>query len=425
MTPAEAARRLVASPLLRRLAGVVGDEVFLVGGGLRDRLLGLPTHDLDLVVAGDPAAVAQRVARALGGSAFRLGKPPLVTWRVVTRGRQVDLWHAGGHLAEDIRRRDFTVNALCWRLPRGPLVDLTGGLEDLAARRIRVVRAANLDEDPLRVLRAVRLMSTHPPFAMTFEAERQVAAAAAGLSSVARERVVDELRRLLAGPGAARAVAVAARLGILAALSPAWADCAAAPDFARRAGELARLQRRQCGLLAAGAACVAPAVLAAPAAGAPGGWDHAAAAAALEHIGYPRRAASRIALAACFGERIVAARGGEAELRALAWEAGTLLPPALAWAAAGDASWLERGPRLGRWQRRFAARRPLLAGEEVTRLLALPAGPERAAAVHALRLAQARGEVRTAAAASGFLRRWLAAAGMPRAGRVDSPSHRC
>ncbi|MGV8038908.1 MAG: hypothetical protein AB2L07_02115 [Thermoanaerobaculaceae bacterium] len=419
MTPVEAARRLVASPLLRRLAGVVGREVFLVGGGLRDRLLGLPTHDLDLVVAGDPGGAARRVARALGGSAFPLGKPPLVTWRVVAGRLQVDLWHAGGSLAEDIWRRDFTVNALFWRLPRGPLVDLTGGLDDLAARRIRVVRASNLDDDPLRVLRAVRLMSTHPPFAMTSEAEGQVAAAAPGLAAVARERVVDELRRLLAGPGAGKAVAVAARIGILPALSPAWGGCTAVTELSRRAQVLARLQRPRRGFLAAGAAFVAPALLVAPAAGAPERWDRDAAAAALERIGYPHRSAVAIALAAAGGERLSASRGGRAELRALVWEAGELLAPALAWAATTDARWAERAPALGRWQRAFAARPPVLDGAEVARVIALPEGPDRAAAVRALRLAQARCEVRTPGAAVRFLRRWTALR------RVDSPSHRC
>ncbi|NLH10026.1 MAG: CCA tRNA nucleotidyltransferase [Holophagae bacterium] len=285
MTAVGAARRLVASALLRRLAEVVESELFLVGGGLRDRLLGRPTHDLDLVVIGDPATAAQQIARTFGGNAFPLGKPPLVTWRVVIGRHQVDLSRAAGSLANDIWRRDFTVNALFWRLPRGPLIDLTGGLDDLAARRLRVVRAANLNDDPLRVLRAVRIMSTHPPLALTSEAERQVGAAAPGLAAVARERVVDELRRLLAGQGAGRALAVAARIGVLASLSPTWVGASSVAELARRATALAAMQRRGRGILAAGAAFVAPALLAAPAAGSPERWDHQGAAAALEHIG--------------------------------------------------------------------------------------------------------------------------------------------
>ncbi|HPC83022.1 MAG TPA: hypothetical protein P5234_07215 [Thermoanaerobaculaceae bacterium] len=419
MTPAEAARRLAASPLLRRLAGIVGSEAFLVGGGLRDRLLGLVAHDLDLVVATDPAGAARRVASALGGKAFPLGNEPLVTWRVVAGSLAVDLWRAERGLAEDIWRRDITVNALAWRLPRGPLVDLTGGLEDLAARRIRVVRACNFEKDPLRVLRAVRLMSTHPPFAMTAEAEGVVAAAAPALRAVARERVIEELRRLLAGPGAGKAVAVAARLGILAALSPAWADRRQAAEPARRAAALAAMQRNRRGFLAAGAGLVAPAVLALPAAGAPGGWDRNTAAATLECIGYPRRRATRVAQAAAFGEKLAASGSGWSELRELAWEAGELLPAALAWAAAADARWLDLASRLCRWQRRFALRPPLLDGEGVARLLALPATAERAEAVRALRLAQARGEVRRREAAVRFLRAWLAARG------VDSTSRQC
>lgn len=419
MTPAEAARRLSASPLLRQVARAVEEEAFLVGGALRDRLLGLPTHDLDLVVVGDPAAAAQRLAGALAGKAFPLGRPPLVTWRVVSERLHVDLWRAEGGLAADIRRRDFTVNALCWRLPRGPLVDLTGGLEDLAARRVRVVRASNLEDDPLRVLRAVRLMSTHPPFAMNAETERLVAKAASALPRVARERVVEEMRRLLAGPGAGKAVAVAARLGIFAALAPQWESFEAVPELARRAGELARLQQAPRRWLAGGAALVAPAVLAAPAAQGPGSWDRDAAAAALESIGFPRRTAAEVATAAAHGERLAAWGGHRAELRALAWDAGELLAPALAWAAAADPSWLARASGLGRWQRRHVARPPLLDGEEVARLLVLPAGPLRAEAVRALRRSQARGEVRSRSGAIRFLRRWACLR------CVDSATDRC
>lgn len=406
VTPAEAGRRLAASPLLGRLATLVGGEAFLVGGGLRDRLLGLPTHDLDLVVMSDPAAAARRVARALGGSAFQLGKPPLATWRVTAGTLQLDLWLAERNLTEDIWRRDFTVNALFWRLPRGPLLDLTGGLDDLAARRIRIVRATNLDEDPLRVLRAVRLMSTHPPFAMTSEAERQVAAAAPGLKQVARERILDELRRLLAGPGAGKALAVAARLGILSVLAPAWHGYGQVAELSRRATTLSALQRRSRGTLASGAAFVAPALLAAPAAGAPSTWDQHAAALALERMGYPQRAATGASLAATLGERIAASQGGPNELRALAWDAGGLLPAALAWASTRDPAWAARTGAICRWQRSFGARPPLLGGEEVAKELGLPEGPGRAAAVRALRLAQARGEVRSRAGAIRFLQRW-------------------
>ncbi len=412
MTGPEAARRLLASAVLRRLAsGWTGGQLFLTGGSLRDRLLRLPTRDVDLAVLGDARAAAEALARQLGGRCFPLGRAPLVTWRVAAERFTLDLWSVEGDIEKDIRRRDFTVNALFWRLPRGPLLDLVGGLDDLEAGRIRVVRPENLAEDPLRVIRGARLLATHPHLRLTADCERHLAEAAGGLRSVARERVTEELRTLLAGPGAERALIAAFRIGALGALLPAWNGYPDAAAVARIAGRLARLGT-SAGALGAGAREVAPALLGAPAAGLPDAWDEAAAASALAGMGWPPRHAQRAARAAALGERILPALGGRtADLRALAVEAGEALAPALAWAVARSSAPEEEthsaGGTLFRWARRFATRPPLLAGEEVARLLQLPPGPARGAAVAALRTAQARGEVRTGAQAREFLRRTL------------------
>jgi poly(A) polymerase len=403
VTGPEAARRLLASSRLRRLATIWdGGQVFLTGGSLRDRLLGVPTHDLDLAVTGDPQAAASAFAAALGGRSFPLGRAPLVTWRVVGARGNVDVWGIGENLERDIFRRDFTVNALFWRLPRGPLLDLVGGLDDLAAGRIRVVRHENLLDDPLRVLRGVRLLATHPRLRLTHESEQQLGSAAPGLQAVARERVCEELRILLAGPGVERALLVAARIGILPAILPSWDGYTHARPVARLAAGLARVQAGA-GALARAAREVAPAVLASPAAGFPDRWEQAAACAALAECGWPPHAAERAAGAAALGERLAAVLGRDTgEERALAVRAGERLEAALAWAEA------RRGaPAAGllRWWRGFAALPPLLPGDEVAALLKLPPGPVRSEAVQALREARARGEVRTPAQARRYLLR--------------------
>lgn len=409
MTGPEAARRLLASPLLGRLAKVWdGGETFLTGGSLRDRLLGLPTHDLDLAVTGDPRAAAEALAAHLGGRCFPLGRPPLVTWRVAGGRHKADLWGIEGGIEHDIFRRDFTVNALFWRLPRGPLLDLVGGLDDLAAGRIRVVRKENLVSDPLRVLRGVRLFATHPQLRLTAESEKQLGAAAPGLRSVARERVCEELRLLLGGPGVERSLLVAARIGVMEAMLPAWRGYTRVQAAARLAGELGVLQHAG-GAVARAAVEVAVAVLASPSAGFPDAWEAPAAAAALAAIGFPTRAAQRAAAAAASGERLLAVLGRDAAAeRGMAAEADELLQPAVAWAVARAATEGNNtrgaGVALVRWWRRFSSRPPLLSGDEIADLLALPAGPARAAAVRALRFAQACGEVRTGAQARRFLR---------------------
>jgi hypothetical protein len=409
VTGPEAARRLLASPLLRRIAGLWdGGQLFLTGGSLRDRLLGLPTHDLDLAVSGDPRAAAEAVAVRLGGRCFPLGHPPLVTWRVAGARHNVDLWGIEGGLEHDIFRRDFTVNALFWRLPRGPLLDLVGGLDDLAAGRLRVVRKENLVSDPLRVLRGVRLLATHPELRLTAESEQQLGRSAPGLRSVARERVCEELRLLLGGPGVERSLLLAARIGVMEAMLPSWRGYTRVQAVARLAGELRALQRAG-GAVARAAVEVAVAVLASPGAGFPGAWEVPAAAAALAAIGWPPRAAQRAAAAAGLGEQLLPVLGRNAAAeRDLAAQADDLLEPAVAWAVARSAvtgaDSRVPGTALLRWWRRFSSRPPLLSGEEIATLLALPAGPARGAAVRALRRAHARGEVRNREQAERFLR---------------------
>jgi poly(A) polymerase len=404
MTGVEAARRLLASSRLRQLgqAGIDG-QAFLTGGSLRDRLLGIPTHDLDLAVTGNPRTAAGTLAAHLGGSCFPLGRAPLVTWRVRAPGRQVDVWGIAGGIEEDVLRRDFTLNAMFWRLPRGPLLDLVGGLDDLAAGRVRVVRPENLRADPLRVLRAIRLLATHPQLRLTSATERLLTAAARGLAGVARERVCNELRTLLAGRAAARALAVAVRTGIVQVLLPAWDGYAHAPEAEALAGALA-VRQAGCGALARGAANVAPAVLATAAAGFPDTWHEGPAAAALAAAGWPARAAAHAAAAAALGERLAAVLGRDTPAeRGLAAGAGDLIEGALAWALARGAAdgrdLLPPATALLHWRRRFSARPHLLSGAEIADLLALPPRPARGDAVRALRLAQARGEVRTAAQA--------------------------
>jgi poly(A) polymerase len=409
VTGPEAARRLLASTLLRRLASAwTAGQIFLTGGSLRDRLLRVPTRDLDLAVFGDARDAGECLARAVGGRCFPLGRAPLLTWRVAGGRYTVDLWTVPGDLEQDIFRRDFTINALFWRLPRGPLIDLVGGLDDLATGRVRVVRQENLIADPLRVLRGARLLATHPHLRLTAESERQLAAAAKRLRVVARERVVGELGIMLGGPGAKRALAAAVRTGALAALLPSWESFQHTSGVARIAGELAALGSAR-GAVSAGARQVAAAVVAAPDAGYPDAWDAVAAARALETVGWPPRGAQRAAQGAAFGEQLLSVLGrdwtAEQELAAGHPEQ---LAPGVAWAVARAASRGDdirpAGVRLLRWGRRFARRPGLLSGEEISRLLALPPGPARAQAVLALRRARAGGRVRTRAEAERFLR---------------------
>jgi poly(A) polymerase len=178
---------------------------WLVGGAVRDRLLGRPTSDYDVALEGDPRPVARRLASRLGGHAFALSEG-FGAWRVVARDRswQVDVLRVlGDSIQADLALRDLTINALAEPLAPGELIDPFGGLADLRGRRLRMVSAEAFARDPLRALRVARLGCE-----LDFGAEPETVAAArkhaAGLEGVAPERVFAELKRIL---GSERAIA--------------------------------------------------------------------------------------------------------------------------------------------------------------------------------------------------------------------------
>lgn len=241
----------LAAPLGRALERLAADRdaaaVWVVGGSVRDRIQGRPVRDLDLVTAGDASAAASRLARALRGTLVHLDRVRDIA-RVVWSGPQgpvtLDLARlARGDLAGDLAARDFTVNALALPLAadlpqllaRGGAAlasrvhDPAGGLADLRDRRLRMLDAANLDDDPLRLLRAVRL-AADLDLHLDGATAAAIAARAALLGRPAPERLRQELLRALASSGAGRALVLADELGLLDAL---FGDLAAARDVAQ------------------------------------------------------------------------------------------------------------------------------------------------------------------------------------------------
>ena len=223
---AAVADRIAGSPSGRRvveaLSGAGG--VFVVGGAVRDAILGREVEDLDLVYEGDPAELAAALAAPADAYAFQLSEQ-FGTWRVA--------WRGGGHadvtglrgaeLADDLGRRDFTVNAIA--APLGPpgtaaeLIDPAGGLGDLDAGVLRAVSDRSFEDDPLRVLRAARLAAQ-----LGFEVEAAtVALARAGAvraGEPAGERQLAELRLLVGGPDPLRGIELLGELEATAAVLP-------------------------------------------------------------------------------------------------------------------------------------------------------------------------------------------------------------
>jgi poly(A) polymerase len=165
--------------VLQDLAQARRVQVFLVGGTVRELALGGTSPDIDLAVSRQTLELAQDAARALGGTYVLLDEGER-TARVVAGAAILDLAEfRGPDLTADLKGRDFTINALALDLAallagRPPeLIDPLGGRADLAAGRIRMVAAANLADDPLRLLRAYRFAASHG-FSVTPETEAAI-----------------------------------------------------------------------------------------------------------------------------------------------------------------------------------------------------------------------------------------------------------
>lgn len=218
---------LALSPLLARLRPLFHTQaqpVYLVGGAVRDALLGRVSHDLDFVVPANAIKLAFAVADALEVPAYVLDRER-DTGRVILPDAHTSLDFArfrGPDLAADLRERDLTINAMA--LPAtatstASLIDLHNGQADLKAGLVRAIHQNSLRDDPVRALRAVRLVHSLG-FALAPEMETAVRATAPHLHESATERLRDELLKLLATAVPHRAIADLARLGLLAELLP-------------------------------------------------------------------------------------------------------------------------------------------------------------------------------------------------------------
>jgi poly(A) polymerase len=212
----------VTDPLLAALGPA---PAWVVGGTVRDELLGRPVTDVDVAVAGDPEAAARSLAEQLRGPVFRLSER-FGAWRALDRrhGRSYDVSALQGETIEaDLARRDFSVNAMARPVAGGELIDPEGGRRDLNARVLRVLSPAAYDADPLRTLRLARL-AAELEFAPDAATEELTRAAVPRLGEASAERVFAELRRLVVAPGAIAGVELADRLGLLRAVLPELHD---------------------------------------------------------------------------------------------------------------------------------------------------------------------------------------------------------
>ncbi len=224
--------KLAQTPAVAALASAfekAGRELALVGGPVRDAFLGATVHDLDFTTDAHPDDILEIIApiaeahwdmgRAFGtiGAQITGEKVEITTYRAdvydgATRKPEVSF---GNSLEADLTRRDFTVNALAIRLPQLVLVDPTGGIDDLVARKLRAPQAAtkSFDDDPLRMMRAARFVS-QLGFTLDEEAEWAMTELATSIDKISIERVNEELCKLLATDDPGEGIRILVTTGI-------------------------------------------------------------------------------------------------------------------------------------------------------------------------------------------------------------------
>ncbi|HEX9007388.1 MAG TPA: CCA tRNA nucleotidyltransferase, partial [Bacteroidota bacterium] len=234
-------------PLLARVGAVAdaeGIEAYVVGGYVRDRFLGRDDSDIDIVVVGDGVAFARTVARALhldtvvAFERFGTAMLPLANGKLEFVGARSERYHpdsrkpdvASGTLADDLRRRDFTVNAIAVALnaPRfGEIVDPLDGRGDLQAQILRtpLEPAQTFADDPLRIMRALRF-AAQLEFAVAPETLEAVRDMKDRLSVVSQERITEELLKMLRARKPSIALKLMFETGVLQLVFPEIAQMA-------------------------------------------------------------------------------------------------------------------------------------------------------------------------------------------------------
>lgn len=247
VSPAAAGISLPTTPVNDRVVALAaalaanGHRLYLVGGPVRDHLLGRALHDVDLTTDATPTVV-RRVAATLRPTAMydvgaRFGTIGMVfhacdgtSWPVEVTTFRAEQYDGdtrrpevrfGVSLEDDLWRRDFTMNAIAIDVMDGTLHDPTGGREDIGRGLIRAVgdAEARFEDDPLRLLRAVRF-AAQLGFEIDDVTTEAIVARAGGLARISRERVASELGLMLGSSRASYAIRMATDLGLMAFAIP-------------------------------------------------------------------------------------------------------------------------------------------------------------------------------------------------------------
>jgi tRNA nucleotidyltransferase/poly(A) polymerase len=218
-------KRILADPLIQQVLGLARQEkvpLFLVGGTIRDILLGRKIKDYDFVVKEMEMSFLDQLGELLKASVFPMGKGRQEgIYRLVKGERVIDCAAMeGDDIMQDLLRRDFTINAIAYSFAEGRFSHAPQAIEDLKAGRIDLVSPQALKADPLRMLRAIRYRCTLPGFALTERLKEEIKRHKALLTGVAPERIRAELDDIILSPCPGRGLRLMHELRLLTSVFP-------------------------------------------------------------------------------------------------------------------------------------------------------------------------------------------------------------
>jgi poly(A) polymerase len=229
--------------IIAEMAAELGVDAYLVGGGLRDYLLGRETNDLDFALSGAWEKFPRTFAVHVCGTFFWLDKNRKQSRVVKKKGDEISVFDfaplRGRTITDDLALRDFTFNAMAMQLSGDcfDIIDPLQGLNDIRNRMIRACAPAAFDDDPLRLLRAIRF-SAELGFEIENTTWESLSRKANLLSGVAAERVKDELFRILAAPGCGISVKRLCESGL-------WAEIILEREWVIREVSIARAEEAE------------------------------------------------------------------------------------------------------------------------------------------------------------------------------------
>ncbi len=217
---------ILEDPVLFKLSSLAKEKdipLFLVGGHIRDLLLGTHKKDYDLILPKEASSFISLIEDTLHLRFFKVGKEKLdtITFRIKKKEMSIDIaLFQGRTIEEDLERRDFTVNAIAFSLRDGTFHCVEQALEDIQGRKIRAVSDHSIDLDPLRMLRAIRYLCTLAGFTLDDGLKDQIPVKRKLLSKLPGERIKMEIDQILLSPQPATGIESLYKLGLLLTLFP-------------------------------------------------------------------------------------------------------------------------------------------------------------------------------------------------------------